>query len=71
MLLRDEAQGYLEGSLRARAIDEELVQAAWVRLDRSKEPSLMLTAAIDPERICHSLGSARILGIKQHGYMRR
>jgi hypothetical protein len=30
--LRDEAQGYLEASLYARAIDEELAQAAWVRL---------------------------------------
>jgi len=62
VLLRDE--GYLEGGLRARVIDEELAQAAWVRLDRCKEPSLMPTASIDPERICHSLGSARILGIK-------
>jgi hypothetical protein len=31
MLLRDEAQGYLEASLHARAIDVELAQAAWVR----------------------------------------
>ncbi len=31
MLLRDEAQGYLESSLHARAIDVELAQAAWVR----------------------------------------
>jgi hypothetical protein len=30
MLLKDEAQGYLEASLLARAIDEELAQAAWV-----------------------------------------
>ena len=30
MLLRDEAQGYLEASLHARAIDVELAQAAWV-----------------------------------------
>ena len=31
MLLRDEAQGYLEASLHARAIGVELAQAAWVR----------------------------------------
>jgi hypothetical protein len=31
MMLRDEAQGYLEASLHARAIDFELAQAAWVR----------------------------------------
>jgi hypothetical protein len=31
MLLRDEAQGYLEASLQARAVDVELAQAAWVR----------------------------------------
>jgi len=31
MLLQGEAQGYLEASLHARAIDEELAQAAWVR----------------------------------------
>ena len=31
MLLRDEAQGYLEASLHARAIDVELAEAAWVR----------------------------------------
>ncbi|KAI9511557.1 hypothetical protein F5148DRAFT_974976 [Russula earlei] len=30
VLLRDEAQGYLEASLHSRAIDEELAQAAWV-----------------------------------------
>jgi len=30
MLLRDEAQGYLEASLHSRAIDVELAQAAWV-----------------------------------------
>jgi hypothetical protein len=35
VLLRDEAQGYLEASLYARAIDEELAQAAWVRLSLS------------------------------------
>jgi len=35
LLLRDEAQGYLEASLHARAIDVELVQAAWVRLNLS------------------------------------
>ncbi|KAN0114312.1 hypothetical protein V8E52_006808 [Russula decolorans] len=29
MLLRDEAQGYLEASLHARAIDVELAQAVW------------------------------------------
>jgi len=32
LLLRDEAQGYLEACIHARAIDVELVQAAWVRL---------------------------------------
>lgn len=31
LLLRDEAQGYLEASLLARAVDVELAQAAWVR----------------------------------------
>lgn len=31
MMLRDEAQGYLEASLHTRAIDDELAQAAWVR----------------------------------------
>jgi hypothetical protein len=31
LLLRDEAQGYLEASLHARAIDVELAEAAWVR----------------------------------------
>lgn len=31
VLLRDEAQGYLEASLFARAIDVELAEAAWVR----------------------------------------
>lgn len=31
MVLRDEAQGYLEASLHARAINDELAQAAWVR----------------------------------------
>jgi len=30
LLLRDEAQGYLEASLHARAIDVELAEAAWV-----------------------------------------
>jgi len=35
VLLRDEAQGYLEASLHARAIDVELAQAAWVRLHLS------------------------------------
>ncbi|KAH9993709.1 hypothetical protein BJV74DRAFT_770667 [Russula compacta] len=30
MVLRDEAQGYLEASLHARAINDELAQAAWV-----------------------------------------
>src|SRR5258707_3695359 len=32
LLLRDEAQGYLEACIHARAIDVELAQAAWVRL---------------------------------------
>ncbi len=31
MMLREEAQGQLEASLYARAIDGELAQAAWVR----------------------------------------
>ncbi|KAH9993706.1 hypothetical protein BJV74DRAFT_760416, partial [Russula compacta] len=30
MVLRDEAQGYLEASLHARAINDELAQAAWI-----------------------------------------
>lgn len=64
VLLRDEAQGYLEASLQVRAIDEELAQAAWVRLNLCQEPSLKLIAAIDLERFCHSLRSARILGIR-------
>jgi hypothetical protein len=44
LLLRDEAQGYLEASLQSRAIDVELAQAAWVRLDLSgRALSLMVT----------------------------
>lgn len=35
LLLRDEAQGYLEASLHARAIDIELAEAAWVRCCRN------------------------------------
>jgi len=35
ILLRDEAQGYLEASIHARAFDVELAQAAWVRLNLS------------------------------------
>jgi hypothetical protein len=35
MMLRDEAQGYLEASLLSRAVDAELAQAAWVRLNLS------------------------------------
>lgn len=64
VLLRDEAQSYLEASLQARAIDEELAQAAWVRLNHRREPSLKLTVAIDPERSWHSLRSARIPSIR-------
>lgn len=64
VLLRDEAQSYLEASLQARAIDEELAQAAWVCLYLCPEPSLKLIVAIDMVRFCHSLRSARILGIK-------
>jgi hypothetical protein len=44
LLLRDEAQGYLEASLQARAIDVELAQAAWVRLNFSRKAlNIMLT----------------------------
>jgi hypothetical protein len=46
LLLRDEAQGYLEASLHARAIDVELAEAAWVRwilcLGRAVEAHLPL-----------------------------
>jgi hypothetical protein len=48
VLLRDEAQNYLEASLHARAIDEELAQAAWVRLNLPGR-SLTLTVAVDLE----------------------
>jgi hypothetical protein len=44
MMLRDEAQGYLEASLLARAIDVELVQAAWVRLNLSGMASNLMVA---------------------------
>ena len=44
VLLRDEAQTYLEASLHARAIDEELAQAAWVRLNL---PGRNLTLTVD------------------------
>lgn len=44
LLLRDEAQGYLEASLHARAIDVELVQAAWVRLDLFGRASNLIVA---------------------------
>jgi hypothetical protein len=50
MLLRDEAQGYLEASLHARAIDVELAQAAWVRYNLSGR-GLVLTAALDLEDV--------------------
>ena len=50
MLLRDEAQGYLEASLLARAIDVELAQAAWVRLNSSRRP-LNLMVAFDLEDV--------------------
>ena len=56
VLLGAETQGYRKKSLRVCAIDEELAQDAWVRLNRCQEPSLMLTTAIDPETFCHSLG---------------
>ena len=50
MLLRDEAQGYLEASLHARAIDVELAQAAWVRLNLSGR-LFNLMAAFDLEGV--------------------
>jgi hypothetical protein len=50
LVLRDEAQGYLEASLQARAIDIELAQAAWVRLNFFRG-ALSLTFAIDPEDV--------------------
>jgi hypothetical protein len=46
MLLRDEAQGYLEASLHARAIDVELAQAAWVRLNLSGRALNLMVALI-------------------------
>jgi hypothetical protein len=48
VLLRDEAQGALEASLHARAIDEELAQAAYVRQYFSRT-SLRLTIVLDFE----------------------
>jgi hypothetical protein len=50
MLLRDEAQGYLEASILARAIDVELAQAAWVRLSLSGR-ALNLIVAFDLEDV--------------------
>jgi hypothetical protein len=50
LLLRDEAQGYLEASLHARAIDVELAQAAWVRLNLS-ERTLNLMVTFDLEDV--------------------
>ena len=50
MLLRDEAQGYLEASLLARAIDVELAQAAWVGLNLSGR-ALNLMIAFDLEDV--------------------
>jgi hypothetical protein len=50
MLLRDEAQGYLQASLQARAIDVELAQAAWVRLNLSGM-ALNLMVAFDLEDV--------------------
>jgi hypothetical protein len=44
VLLRDEAQGYLEASLHARAIDVELAQAAWVGLNLSGRASNLMVA---------------------------
>lgn len=48
VMLRDEAQSYLEASLYARAIDEELAQAAWVSLS-SSERSVKLIVILDLE----------------------
>ena len=70
MLLRDEAQGYLEASLHARAIDIELAEAAWV-CALSEEGCRSLLTALDFERCCRSLNSARMPGIKCRGYTRR
>ena len=64
VLLRDEAQSYLEASLQARAIDEELAQAAWVRPNLCHGPSLKLIAAMNLERFWRSLRSARIPSIR-------
>jgi hypothetical protein len=50
LMLRDEAQGYLEASLQARAIDVELVQAAWVRLNFSGKASNLILA-VNPEGV--------------------
>jgi hypothetical protein len=50
MMLRDEAQGYLEASLLARAIDFELAQAAWVSLNLSGR-ALNLIVAFDLEDV--------------------
>jgi hypothetical protein len=50
MLLRDEAQGYLEASLHARAIDVELAQAVWVGLNLSGR-ALNLMVAFDLEDV--------------------
>jgi hypothetical protein len=49
ILLRDEAQGAMEASLHARAIDEELAQAAFVRRYFFSWTSLRLTIALDFE----------------------
>ena len=50
LMLRDEAQGYLEASLQARAIDVELAQAAWVRFNFSGK-ALNLMLAVDLEGV--------------------
>ena len=48
----NEAQGYLEASLQACAIEVELVQAAWVRLNFSGNlKALNLMLAVDPEGV--------------------
>ena len=50
MLLRDEAQGYLEASLLARAVDVQLAQAAWVSQNLYKR-GLKLTVSLDLEDV--------------------
>ena len=56
ILLRDEAQGYLEASHLTRAIDVELAQAAWVRLNLSEKTliswSLLISKTLAFFEIC-------------------